>query len=58
MCEYCNENKPLFSFPCGCYVGIEEGRYNGKILRVKDDDLDADIKINFCPMCGRKLTND
>ena len=58
-CDYCHEDidgyvKPLEK---NCHVYIRPYSINGAILRVNVRRWDKSIKINFCPMCGRKLTD-
>ena len=50
MCDYCEKEKELgYDDACGCLL-IED-----KKLTV-DIGFDAMmVKINFCPMCGRKM---
>ena len=53
MCEYCDkqyDNKPLADSHNGD-MEIE----NGRIVAGDFGATIADAKINYCPMCGRKL---
>lgn len=59
-CKYCNEK--VKEIPCDwqrstfkiigneLFVELKEGCYHY-------EELTSDIKIKFCPMCGRKLEN-
>lgn len=69
MCDYCNGNKTIFSdrdiseFNPDAYTGLEvwvcmgvmgvlaclDNKYVKPLVRAQS------IKINYCPMCGRKL---
>lgn len=68
-CEYCGDSKVLLSGVRyyrgqeyivdtvdieGCYMSLR------KDYKQEDDGIVemCDIKINYCPMCGRKLDND
>lgn len=54
-CEFCNELKSLYYDRSGVIqeVYIEPD----KTLSVSNQDVEyiANIKINYCPMCGKKL---
>ena len=72
MCEYCNKEKPLLSMDINCTSCIMSGSnaeadtyivfIDRGYLRMADSDdcqcLDhgEKIKIDFCPMCGTKIT--
>lgn len=50
-CEYCNNHKPLTSLYTEYSVEVDDKElsvWNG--LRCEEH-----FKINYCPMCGRKL---
>ncbi|MBO4712580.1 MAG: hypothetical protein J5615_01640 [Fibrobacter sp.] len=53
MCEYCEGAKPI--------IGDEQDGAcieQGNVLHSYGECTEfAEGKINFCPMCGRKLTN-
>ena len=56
-CEYCENEEDIW---CGEYTGGHIG-YNDFLYVTEFEDCNIDkIKINFCPMCGRRLgdTND
>ena len=58
MCEYCkpyNSNKELISAKTNvAYIyGGDGGKFLG-IFNTFDDNLNS-VRINYCPMCGRKL---
>lgn len=71
-CKFCNlknnKGQILLNSDTADYSGltvslISDGPYTGAVLRVRsltDDKMLVDsqdaIGINFCPMCGRKLT--
>lgn len=69
MCEYCTDNsKPLMDFYDRLIDGNmglrsilaynEDERYNlTSILEYRDRTIFINkVKINYCPMCGRKLS--
>jgi len=67
MCKFCEEEEYLFN---NRELG-HNGAYNGFEVWIEDDKLNiyaclnaakvvdtsdsTDFKINYCPMCGRKL---
>ena len=58
MCEYCEKpNKTIVTHLIGVSAFVGAGRL---WLRFYDKDIDKTIvntdAINYCPMCGRKLT--
>ena len=69
VCDYCNpdielpliETATKLSKKGDFYPGITVGVYNDELWVVAEADtyepgcLEADVKIKFCPMCGRKL---
>lgn len=70
MCKYCdfknreNVNDKFIPVQYGCgYASIEPdepqmGSYAIEVFREDDDVTTATFEINFCPMCGRKLTEE
>ena len=54
MCEYCEKEKVILTFDESVdfegYVNI----INNQLVISNDYGLTA-IRINYCPMCGRKL---
>jgi len=57
MCEYCEPYKEIF-------IDGENGdaciTKNGELVAFPNTDFEVravHLKINFCPMCGRKLEN-
>lgn len=51
-CEYCNKHKALHIIPfsdTGAYVSAKHLVYEC------DCGIQQIVKINYCPMCGRKL---
>ena len=60
MCEYCEKpNNTITRHLIGVSAFVCAGRL---LLRFYDEELDRTIvtgaNINYCPMCGRNLTND
>lgn len=61
MCEYCEKRKEIKSCNfCGrakaVIVGAEiDVRGNKNKIRLFKDIYAPAFKINYCPMCGRKL---
>jgi len=53
-CPYCNEDRDGYVKPieknCHAYIVIPN------TLRLKFDRQALECKINYCPMCGRKLS--
>ncbi len=61
MCKYCVERmdlqtklKPLYAKERS-WVGLQEDDDGQHVLDIDLEELDLDIPINFCPMCGRRL---
>lgn len=65
-CEYCEENKYIYdgmelSTKDDGYCGIDAYMNNNKLNIDASADtyepnyIEAEIEINYCPMCGRKL---
>ena len=58
MCEYCNKGKSICK-DNRQELGIELHSGISKIvaygLNKQGWDISVDCKINYCPMCGRKL---
>ena len=50
MCDYC-ENENPFVTKKGWDVYIYDNEIN-----VEWDGINIDLTINYCPMCGRKLS--
>ncbi len=64
MCNYCvsrmdvtNELKPLY-FKSVSWVGVIENDKGEIVLDIDCEELDLEIKINYCPMCGRRLNEE
>lgn len=71
MCEHCNDNNDVFLSErtlsknsealtgIGCYICSENKTLSIEACidntYVKPLYIEKDIKINYCPMCGRKL---
>ena len=60
MCEFCEKpNKTIVTHMSGVSAFVGAGRL---WLRFYDEDSDKTFlnaeAINYCPMCGRKLTED
>lgn len=60
MCEYCEKPyKTITRHLIGVSAFVGAGRL---LLRYYDEELDRTIvaleHINYCPMCGRKLSED
>jgi len=59
MCKYCEPvidgifTEPLISGSCSCY-STEVYIFKDK-LKSREYDGEDEIKINYCPMCGRNL---
>ena len=58
MCEYCEPYKEIF-------IDGENGdaciTKNGELVAFPNTDFEVcavHLKINFCPMCGRKLSEE
>jgi len=63
MCEYCNvgdKNKKIYDRG-GLDVSVADYSYSKATLDIdvftgiEYGSLEAEVKINYCPMCGRKL---
>lgn len=52
MCKYCESSKMLSTKP-DSGLRIEENKDGSFYLRTEHDLVS---KINFCPICGKKLT--
>ncbi|HWT74325.1 MAG TPA: hypothetical protein VN258_06360 [Mobilitalea sp.] len=72
MCEYCSDGESIsnreYSNKTDAYVEFDAS-IDGNVLNIVcctnigtmsqgTTYLEKDIKINYCPMCGRKLNND
>ena len=63
-CEYCGDKKELVDFNDGDwrFGGSPEIKIIGSCLDVNydaysgDSSFEREYKINYCPMCGRKLS--
>jgi len=57
MCEFCEEEKDLEVE--GGYIGVFKGE-NKLYVSIESawESLGAIFKINYCPICGRKLSDD
>lgn len=53
-CTYCKEGKQLLGTTGDNNWYIDDSK--NEIHSKKDDILVQTIKIDYCPMCGRKLT--
>ncbi|MBW9153362.1 hypothetical protein [Clostridium estertheticum] len=53
-CTYCKDGKELLGTTGGNIWYIDDDK--NEIYSNKDDVLVQTIKIEYCPMCGRKLT--
>ena len=58
-CEYCHEDSDGYVMPLekNCHAFIRYGM-NGWELELKAKGWHGETKIQYCPMCGRKLKND
>ena len=56
MCEYCNIVEPINIVPYDIKekIGVRVNRANARLIAFNDTKHIA-VKINFCPMCGKKL---
>lgn len=64
MCDYCEKGKRLIDintrYPDEDFIEIE-----GNVLHIEGTTactdgfagIEVDYKVNYCPMCGRKLTS-
>lgn len=62
-CEYCKNNKSLYFDKSGKHpnlreVYIEDDGNMTVSPYFCDETESVQIKINYCPMCGRKLENE
>lgn len=69
-CPYCNNRKDLFGFDYSMSIDGLVDAYLSTNVRVIDkslivstssydeDGVSTGIHINYCPMCGRKLTKE
>lgn len=69
MCDFCTGNKPPFNSRTeygrkrDAYPGIEVCVEDGEMSITASADTyepgyqEADFKINFCPMCGERLSD-
>ena len=70
MCDYCNNEKSIISiedtYEDG-YTGIDRYENGDVYINGNELNLSCDVevtyvskssKINYCPMCGRKLTEE
>lgn len=60
MCDYCETDKNIYShyvdkFDPSAYVYIDKDCLGIEIFYPDGDSFVEQIKINYCPMCGRKL---
>jgi len=57
-CEYCKNGKPIEN-KTNDYIFINNDVDNSKIIEIEADineyRYNCYFKINYCPMCGRKL---
>lgn len=53
-CEYCNEYKSIVE-ENGDFISLDETRSKGVFLEACTCDVLLEVKVPFCPMCGRKL---
>lgn len=56
-CEYCKDEKsmPTGNKNTGFYLAGEALTYTAQAAA--DDDFEDNTFVNYCPMCGRKLTS-
>ena len=57
-CDYCNpaNAKPLIN-ECALYVFIEKKLFVAGYSDMCTCESNESIKVNYCPMCGRKLSD-
>ena len=57
MCEYCNENKSYKKrlYDCDDEIFINDKNKLNVYVDCEEYQYNIEIKINYCPMCGRKL---
>ncbi len=53
-CEYCDGEKDLLKKYNGFTVSIYKNELE-LYFEHNEGDASDDVKINYCPMCGRKL---
>lgn len=67
MCEYCQGDKFIidgrkydyrFDTCAGIDVHVEDGMLMVESVKMQGSYQEKETKINYCPMCGRKLTED
>lgn len=64
MCEYCEKGKPLVIGETNDFGISLKYMYFGVYLEAYGYDVHGmgsnglDVKINYCPMCGRKLNKE
>lgn len=59
-CEYCNGEKRMvakvgYAGEHGFYLAGNAFTYSAQVAA--DDDFEDNTFVNYCPMCGRKLTD-
>jgi hypothetical protein len=68
-CEYCSDYAPRPLINRGNRMSLKRDIYPGISITIEDSELyisavpdtyepgylEAEVKINFCPMCGRKF---
>lgn len=58
-CEYCQGNKPLLKYnefgDKGKFKIVAKEKYIFSDVEVGNGELNLNIPINYCPICGRKL---
>jgi len=57
MCAYCNNEKHIEEMKEDKIFLLIYGRHLRLIGKVFNIKFGRDMLINYCPMCGRKLTN-
>lgn len=61
MCEYCSNTNRTSIIDRNGILGLTIWGKNNLCVYGKDEkgwDISEDKKINYCPMCGRKLTEE
>lgn len=65
MCEYCDEMKSIYwnddykvSTVREVYIEQDGTLSISSNASYEDENYDINIKINYCPSCGRKLSED
>lgn len=58
ICEYCNEDADGYIKPLekNCHAYVDFGM-DGWVIELKAKGWHGNAKINYCPMCGRRLTH-